>query len=75
VGVEDYHIHLDHIFFAETEEEAMEIVLNNREIASFKWFTVTEINELNTFENVSQICSLLLKKIGVKAMVVNNKKP
>jgi 8-oxo-dGTP pyrophosphatase MutT (NUDIX family) len=52
---EGEHIHLDFIYVVEIDAGAG-FQLSEAEIERLQWFTLAEIEELDTFENVRQVC-------------------
>ncbi len=52
---EDEHIHLDFIYVVEIDAGAT-FQVSEAEIERLQWFTLAEIERLDTFENVRQVC-------------------
>jgi 8-oxo-dGTP pyrophosphatase MutT (NUDIX family) len=52
---EEEHIHIDFIYVVEIEAEAA-FQMSEAEIERLQWFTLAEIEQLDTFENVRQVC-------------------
>ncbi len=57
------HFHLDHIYIALIDEDT-KILINDNEIVDYKWFSVNEIQELDTFDNVKIVSRLIDSEIG-----------
>lgn len=55
---EDKHIHIDFVYVIEIDSAAA-LSLSEAEISHARWFTLDEINELDTYENVRQVCKAI----------------
>lgn len=55
---DEEHIHLDFVYVVEIDPtEALNLC--DAEVASAQWFTLEEIDSLNTYENVRQVCKAI----------------
>jgi 8-oxo-dGTP diphosphatase len=55
---EGEHIHIDFIYVVEIDPEQT-LQLSEAEILRTQWFTIAEIDELDTFENVRKVCQAI----------------
>lgn len=55
---EDEHIHIDFVYVIEIDPAAA-LSLSEAEIALARWFTIDEIEALDTYENVRQVCKAI----------------
>ena len=54
------HIHIDFVYVIEIDPTAS-LNLSDAEIALARWFVIEEIDALNTYENVKQVCQAISK--------------
>ncbi|HEY0753227.1 MAG TPA: NUDIX domain-containing protein [Ktedonobacteraceae bacterium] len=52
---EGEHIHIDFVYVVEIDPTA-KLSLSDEEITNARWFTLDEINQLETYENVKRVC-------------------
>lgn len=52
------HIHIDFVYVVEIDPNAS-LILSEAEISHARWFTADEIDDLDTYENVRQVCQAI----------------
>lgn len=67
---EGEHIHIDFVYVIEIDPAAI-LRLSMEEIIHARWFTIDEIDELDTYENVQRVCKAIShssQKIGLRVV-------
>lgn len=64
IGAQDPHIHVDSIYVAIVTSEKPPEKRNKDEVTARDWFSLSEIDMLNTFDNVPAICRAILRAMG-----------
>ena len=62
------HIHIDFIYVIEIDP-TKELKLSDAEISHARWFELREIDELDTYENVKQVCRAISRSINDRVLI------
>lgn len=63
IGAQDPHIHIDSIYVGTATSEAGTEKRDKGEVTARDWFSLSQIEELNTFDNVPAICGIVLRAL------------
>lgn len=58
-GGEDQHMHIDFVYVVEVDPSAT-LIQCLEEISSAKWFSLNQIDSLDTYENVIRVCQAIV---------------
>jgi len=61
IGAQDPHIHVDSIYVGTIASEKHPEKRNKDEVTARDWFPLSQIEQLNTFDNVPAICRAILR--------------
>jgi len=68
IGANDFHIHVDSVYVATLRSDKETEKRDKSEVTARDWFSLSQIENLKTFDNVPAICRAILKTIGREAL-------